>query len=65
MLAAGHGWHSRHRQVTFAATEGTVTQRSELTPAQCKILGALKLPKPPRLFDFSPVPELPPGPEAA
>jgi hypothetical protein len=66
-VATGWTWRNlrneldRMHLVTFAATEGTVSQRSELTPAQRKILDALKLPEPPRFFDFSPVPELEAG----
>jgi transposase len=48
----------RMHLVTFAATEGTVSQRSETTPRQRAILAALKLPEPPLFFDFTPAPEL-------
>jgi transposase len=48
----------RMHLVTFAATEGTVSQRCETTPRQRTILSALKLPEPPLFFDFSPAPEL-------
>lgn len=40
--------------VTLATTEGTVAQRSQLTPAQRTILGALDLPEPLRFLDFTP-----------
>ena len=33
--------------VTLATTEGTVAQRTELTPGQRHILSALDLPEPP------------------
>ena len=41
--------------VSLATTEGTVAQRSELTPAQRSILQALALPEPPGFFDFTPL----------
>jgi len=40
--------------VTLATAEGNVAQRSELTPGQRSILQKLKLPDPPRFFDFTP-----------
>ena len=40
--------------VTLATNEGTVSQRTELTPGQRRILGALSLPEPPRFHDFTP-----------
>jgi len=40
--------------VTLATNEGTVAQRTELTPAQRRILRALELPEPPRFYDFTP-----------
>ena len=40
--------------VTLATNEGTVAQRTELTPGQRRILGALSLPEPPRFYDFTP-----------
>lgn len=43
--------------VTLATTEGTAAQRSELTPRQRQILSALKIPEPPRFFDFTPAPD--------
>jgi hypothetical protein len=39
--------------VSLATAEGTVAQRSELTPAQRSILQALALPEPPGFFDFT------------
>ena len=48
----------RMHLVTFAAAEGTVSQRTETTPRQRAILAALKLPEPPLFFDFTPAPEL-------
>jgi hypothetical protein len=39
--------------VTLATPQGTVAQRSALTPAQKTILDALSLPEPPRFFDFT------------
>ncbi|MHB8296927.1 MAG: IS1634 family transposase, partial [Acidimicrobiales bacterium] len=50
----------RMHLVTFTTTSGTVSQRSELTPAQRRIFASLKLPEPPRFYDFTPAPE-PPG----
>lgn len=44
--------------VTMATSEGTVSQRSELTPSQRSILSALEVPEPPRFYDFTPAPEL-------
>jgi hypothetical protein len=51
----------RMHLVTFLATEGTVSQRTETTPRQRTILAALKLPEPPLFFDFTPAPELEAG----
>lgn len=48
----------RMHLVTFAAREGTVSQRSETTPHQRAIFAALKLSEPPLFFDFTPAPEL-------
>ena len=50
----------RMHLVTFTTTSGTVSQRSELTPAQRRIFSALKLEEPPRFYDFTPASE-PPG----
>ena len=44
----------RMHLVTFATTEGTVSQRTELTAGQHSILRALELPEPPRYYNFSP-----------
>jgi hypothetical protein len=44
----------RMHLVTFATSEGTVSQRTELTAGQRRVLRALGLPEPPRFFDFSP-----------
>ena len=43
--------------VTLKTNEGTVAQRTELTPAQRRILQALQLPEPPRFYDFTPAAE--------
>ena len=43
--------------VTLATSEGTVSQRSELTPGHRHILKALQLPEPPRFYDFTPAAE--------
>ena len=43
----------RMHLVTLATPQGTVAQRSALTPAQKTILDALALPEPPRFFDFT------------
>jgi hypothetical protein len=44
----------RMHLVTFTTTSGTVSQRSELTPGQRRILSALDLAEPPRFYDFTP-----------
>jgi hypothetical protein len=40
--------------VTLATPDGQLAQRSELTPDHKTILAALKLPEPPRFFEFAP-----------
>jgi hypothetical protein len=56
----GETWRNVRNQldrmhlVTLATSEGTVAQRTELTPNQRRILGALALPEPPRFYDFTP-----------
>ena len=47
----------RMHLVTLATNEGTVSQRTELTPGHRRILGALELPEPPRYYDFTPATE--------
>ncbi|HXM72077.1 MAG TPA: IS1634 family transposase [Candidatus Dormibacteraeota bacterium] len=47
----------RMHLVTLATSEGTVAQRTELTPGHRRILGALELPEPPRFYDFTPAVE--------
>jgi len=47
----------RMHLVTLATSEGTVSQRTELTPGQRKILTALNLPEPPGFYDFTPAVE--------
>ena len=47
----------RMHLVTLSTNEGTVAQRTELTPGQRQILGALQLPEPPRFYDFTPTAE--------
>ncbi|MGH8300200.1 MAG: IS1634 family transposase [Steroidobacteraceae bacterium] len=47
----------RMHLVTLATNEGTVAQRTELTPGHRRILKALKLPEPPRFYDFTPLAE--------
>jgi hypothetical protein len=47
----------RMHLVTLATNEGTVSQRTELTPGHRRILGALQLPEPPRFYDFAPAAE--------
>jgi hypothetical protein len=39
--------------VTLATADGQVAQRSVTTAGQHAILSALKLPEPPRFFDFT------------
>lgn len=43
----------RLHQVTLATSEGTITQRSQLTTSQKAILEALELPQPPKYADFT------------
>lgn len=52
----------RMHLVTMATSQGTVSQRSELTPGQRHILGRLKLAEPPHFFDFTPAPDTDPTP---
>lgn len=47
----------RMHLVTFTAASGTVSQRSELTPGQRRILSALELAEPTRFYDFTPAKE--------
>ena len=47
----------RMHLVTLATSEGTVAQRTELTPGHRRILGALELPEPHRFYDFTPAVE--------
>jgi hypothetical protein len=60
---AGETWRNlrneldRMHLVTLATTEGTVSQRTELTPGHRRILSALSLPEPPRFYDFTPAAE--------
>jgi len=49
----------RMHLVTLATSQGTISQRTELTPGQRGILNALKLPEPPRFYDFAPTPDAP------
>jgi hypothetical protein len=44
----------RMHLVTLATNEGSVAQRTELTPGHRRILAALDLPEPPRFYDFTP-----------
>jgi len=63
-VGAGDTWRNLRNElerlhlVTMATSEGTVSQRAELTPSQRSILAALKVPEPPRFYDFTPAPEL-------
>jgi hypothetical protein len=43
----------RMHLVTLATPDGQVAQRSATTAGQKSILAALKLPEPPRFFDFT------------
>ena len=52
----------RMHLVTLATSQGTISQRTELTPGQRQTLTALKLPEPPRFYDFAPTPEPAPAP---
>jgi len=68
-IAVGDTWRNirneldRIHLVTMATSKGVVSQRSELTPGQRHILGALELPEPPLFFEFTPAPDedLPPA----
>jgi len=57
---AGDTWRNlrneldRMHLVTLATNEGTVAQRTELTPGQRHIIKTLDLPEPPRFYDFTP-----------
>jgi Transposase DDE domain len=57
---SGETWRNLHNEldrmhlVTLATNEGTVSQRTELTPGHRRILGALELPEPPRFYDLTP-----------
>src|SRR5579875_619719 len=57
--ATGHTWRNlrheldRMHLVTLATSGGQAAQRSLTTPGQHAILRALKLPEPPRFFDFT------------
>ena len=57
---AGDTWRNlrneldRMHLVTLATNEGTVAQRTELTPGQRHMIKALDLPEPPRFYDFTP-----------
>jgi len=59
----GDSWRNIRNQldrmqlVTLATSEGTVSQRTELTPGQRHIFKALQLPEPPRFYDFTPAAE--------
>jgi transposase len=53
-------WRNLHNEldrmhlVTLQTSEGTVSQRTELTAGQRRVLSALSLPEPPLYFDFTP-----------
>ena len=47
----------RMHLVTLATNEGTVAQRTELTPGHRRMLKALDLAEPPRFYDFTPAAE--------
>jgi transposase len=55
----------RMHLVTLATNHGTIAQRTELTPGQRHTLNALKLPEPPRFYDFAPAPAPATAPAAA
>jgi hypothetical protein len=60
---AGDTWRNLRNEldrlhlVTLATNEGTVAQRTELTPGHRRILKTLDLPEPPRFYDFTPAAE--------
>jgi Transposase DDE domain len=47
----------RMHLVTLSTSEGNVSQRTELTAQQRRILKTLELPEPPRFYDFTPASE--------
>jgi len=67
-IAVGDTWRNirseldRMHLVTIATSSGTVSQRSELTPAHKRILSALELAEPPSFFDFTPASDEDPAP---
>lgn len=62
-VEAGDTWRTirdeldRMHLVTMATSQGTISQRTETTPAHQKILSKLKLTQPPRFYDFTPAAE--------
>lgn len=64
-VEAGDTWRNirneldRMHLVTLATSHGTIAQRTELTAGQRQILHNLKLPEPPRFYDFTPATEPP------
>jgi hypothetical protein len=67
-ISLGDTWRNirneldRMHLVTMATSQGTVSQRSELTPGHRYILGALGLAEPPRFSDFTPASDEEPAP---
>ncbi|HZD65656.1 MAG TPA: IS1634 family transposase [Acidimicrobiales bacterium] len=63
-LATADTWRNLRNEadrlhlVTMATSEGTVSQRNELTASQRSIFAALGVAEPPRFYDFTPAPEL-------
>ncbi len=49
----------RMHLVTLCTSQGTISQRTELTTGQRHILRALKLPEPPLFYDFTPTADPP------
>ena len=62
-VEVGDTWRNIRNQldrihlVTIATSSGTVAQRTELTTGHRQILSALKLPEPPRFYEFTPAAE--------
>jgi hypothetical protein len=62
-IEVGDTWRNIRNQldrihlVTMATSSGTVSQRTELSASHRQILSALKLPEPPRFYEFTPAAE--------
>ena len=60
-IATGETWRNLSQELdriqlhTYDTGAGTVSQRTRLTAKQSSIVQALKLPEPPRYYDFTPL----------